>query len=120
MPSKMLSLVNLTKQKSPKISWRKIAEKALNKNYDLSVVLSGNRLMRRLNRVYRGENKSASVLSFSLSKKQGEIFINLSRKEHSPFYLFIHAICHLKNFEHGDKMKEQEKKLSEFARNLKR
>ncbi len=115
----MLQITNLTKRKITKIPWQKIKENVLGKGYDLSVVLAGNALMKKLNIKYRKQNKSASVLSFPLSKKeaprlrsgQGEIFINLSQKKHSPLFLFIHALLHLKGLEHSVKMKEQEQEL---------
>ncbi len=76
----MFQITNLTKREIPKISWKKIKEKVLGEKYELSLVLAGNALMKKLNIKYRKQNKSASVLSFPLSKKDGEIFINLSQK----------------------------------------
>jgi len=116
----MLTLTNLTNQKPPKILWERIKKEVLGKKYDLSLVFAGNTLMKKLNRQYRRKNRPASVLSFPLSKNEGEVFINLKQKKYSPVYLFIHALLHLKSFKHGAKMKEQEKKLSEFARDLER
>ncbi len=121
----MISITNLTRRNpparlaeapakragGPKNNWEKIKDGVLGKKYDLSLVFAGNNLMKKLNSRYRGKDQPASVLSFSLSKKEGEIFINLSQKEHPPLFLFIHALLHLKNFEHGVKMKEQEEKL---------
>ncbi len=106
----MFQIANLTKKRAPKISWQKIFEKILGKNYDLSVVLAGNGLMKRLNTKYLNKRKPASVLSFPLSGKEGEIFINTSQKRHSPLFLFIHALLHLKGFEHSAKMDMQEQK----------
>lgn len=111
----MFQITNLTKKHppagGPKIPWQKIKEKVLGKKYELSLVLASNALMKKLNTEYRRKNKIASVLSFPLSKKSGEIFINLSQKKHSPLFLFIHALLHLKGLEHSVKMKEQEQKL---------
>lgn len=107
----MFQITNLTKRKIPKISWKKIKERVLGKKYDLNVVLTGNGLMRKLNKKYRGKNRPASVLSFPLSKKEGEIFINIGQKKYSPLFLLIHALLHLKGFKHSAKMKEQEQKL---------
>ena len=132
----MVSIVNLTKHRSPKIPWRIITTEVLGKKYDLSLVFASNALMKKLNTRYRRKNRSATVLSFSLSEKeaprlpstplrtnrsgQGEIFINLQQKKHPPLFLFIHALLHLKNFEHGAKMELEEQKLMEFARSLER
>jgi rRNA maturation RNase YbeY len=120
----VLQITNLTKKHppagGPEIPWGKIKEKVLGKKYELSLVFAGNALMKKLNTEYRRKKKAASVLSFPFSKTEGEIFINLSQKKHSPVFLFIHALLHLKGLEHSAKMKEQEQELSEFARNLKR
>ncbi len=111
----MTCITNLTKKRQPfsdsKILLQKIKEEVLGKKYDLSLVFTQNALMEKLNRRYRGKAKTATVLSFPLSKEEGEIFINLRQKEHHPLFLFIHALLHLKSFEHGAKMEEQEKKL---------
>src|SRR3989338_8344437 len=98
----MISIANLMKCNSPaggsKIPWKKIKEEILGKKYDLSVVLAGDSLMKKLNNTYCRKNKPASVLSFPFSQKQGEIFINLAQKTHFPLFLFIHALLHLKGF----------------------
>ncbi len=127
----MICITNLTKKRQPfgssKSLWQKIKEEVLGKKYDLSLVFAPNALMKKLNIWYRGKAKTAAVLSFPLSKEeaprlpstplrtgrsgQGEIFINLSQKKHPPLFLFIHALLHLKSFEHGAKMEEQERKL---------
>lgn len=114
----MLTITNLTKKKIPKIPWRRIKEKILGKKYNLSFVFTNDGLMKKLNARYRKpacrsgrKNKPASVLSFSLSKSEGEIFVNASQKKHHPLPLFIHGLLHLKNFQHGVKMEIQEKKL---------
>ncbi len=115
----MFSLINLTNQpasqrgeQAPEIVWKKIKEEVLGKKYDLSVVLAASGLMRKLNFKYREVNKPASVLSFPLSDNEGEIFVNLIQKKHTPLRLFIHAVLHLKSFKHGAKMEEQERKLT--------
>lgn len=107
----MLQITNLTKRKLPKLPYQNIATRVLGKKYDSSVVFAGNNLMKKLNRTYRDKDKAASVLSFPLSRKEGEIFINLAQKKYSPLYLFIHALLHLKGFEHNARMKREEKKL---------
>ena len=132
----MILITNLTKRKIPKIPWEKIKEEVLGKKYELSLVFGGNALMKKLNKTYRGKNKAASVLSFPLSKKseaprlpstslrtsrsgqssrlrsgQGEIFINFSQKEYFPLYLFIHALLHLKGFEHNARMEVRTQQL---------
>jgi probable rRNA maturation factor len=123
----MFSITNLTKKQIPKILWKKIKEKVLGRKYELSLVFAGNALMKKLNARYRRKDKPASALSFPLSKSeaprlpstklrtsrsgQGEIFINLSQKKHSPLFLFIHGLLHLKGFKHSARMEVREQRL---------
>lgn len=107
----MLQVTNLTKHKPPKIPWRKIKEKILGRKHRISMIFANNGLMRKLNARYRKEHKAASVLSFSISKNEGEIFINLGQKKHSSLLLLIHGLLHLKGFRHGCRMKSIEDKL---------
>ena len=106
---------NLTRVFLPKISWQKIKNKILSKDYDLSLVFAADREMARINRKYRGKSVPTNVLSFALDRKSGEIFIgswqarreaeklNKSFRQHL-IYLYIHALLHLKGFKHdGDK-----------------
>jgi ssRNA-specific RNase YbeY (16S rRNA maturation enzyme) len=107
----MFQITNLTKLKITEIPWVKIKDEILGKKYELSLVFTGNALIKKLNIKYRRKNKPASVLSFPISKKQGEIFVNLSQKKYSPFYLFIHGLLHLKSFKHSAKMEAEEERL---------
>src|SRR3989338_6060056 len=63
------------------VPFGKIAEKILGKNYSLSLVLSGDKLTRKINRTYRKKDYPANVLSFALSKDEGEIFLNVRKAE---------------------------------------
>ena len=94
----------------------------LGKNYELSLVFIGDKLSRRLNRERREKDKPTNILSFSLDKTAGEIFINLrlSRKQAQDFereyenfiaFLFIHGLFHLKGFDHGSRMESKEKEI---------
>lgn len=98
-----------------------IKNAVLGKNYNLSMVFAGKKKIRTLNRVYRGKDKATDVLSFPLSKTEGEIFINLdsTKTESKKFerelgnfvlYLVIHAFCHLKGMAHGSRMEREERK----------
>lgn len=108
-----------------------LKNKILGKNYELSVVFTNSLLSRRLNRTYRGKNKSADVLSFPLSKNSGEIFIDLdTAKKEAPLFdmsfkkfvkfLFIHGLLHLKGMRHGATMERTEQKLLHGAPNRSR
>ena len=111
------------------IPFTRLKNAVLGQSFELSLVFTDNVFSRRLNAKYRGENKPANVLSFSLSKKLGEIFINLvtAKKEARKFkmsfkdfvtFLFIHGLLHLKGMEHGDTMERAEKKLLYGTSNL--
>src|SRR3989344_4818070 len=81
--------------------FKKVADKALGKKYDLSLVICGDKLTNKHN-----------VLSYPLSKDIGEIFLNPKRAK--PFtltHLFIHAVAHLKGFDHSPAMDKFAQKL---------
>ncbi len=110
----MIDFTNLTKKRRPALPWEEIKDTILNKSYNLSVVFAGDSLTRKLNKKHRGKDKPANVLSFPLSEKEGEVFINLSTKENDcprVLHLFIHSLLHLKGFSHGAKMESKEDKL---------
>ena len=104
------------------IPFTDLKNSVLGKSYELSLVFIDSKVSRRLNRTYRGKDKSTNVLSFPLSNKSGEVLIDLvtAKKELKTFgmnfkdfvsLLFIHGILHLKGMTHGAKMEGQEKKL---------
>ncbi len=99
-----------------------IKEAALGKNYELSFAFTTPAKMRKLNLIYRDKNKPTDILSFPLSKNEGEIYISKTeaRKEAKKFgrsyenfidFLFIHGCVHLKGYDHGTKMERVESKL---------
>ena len=112
----------MKRQSEFKIPFTSLKNRVLGRSFELSLVFADNKLSRRLNRIYRGKDKPTNVLSFPLSKKSGEIFIDLvtANKEAREFgmslgefvkYLFIHACLHLKGMRHGDTMEQAETKL---------
>ncbi len=116
------SIRNTTKGKLPRLPFVHIKNAVLGKKYELSLVVIGDALSKKLNTTYRNKNKPTNVLSFSLDKNEGEIFINLkkARSEISKFgesyknfvgYLFIHGLLHLKGMTHGGTMEEAERKI---------
>lgn len=85
--------------------FKKIAKTVLGGNFELSLVICGDSLVKH------------NVLAYPLSKSEGEIFLNPSRKgDYNLNYLFLHACVHLKDFGHGPKMESVE---SKFLRKLK-
>ena len=96
-------------------------DKVLGKKYSLSLVFVGKMTSKKLNFKYRQINKPTDILSFSISAKEGEIFINpdkakIKAKQFGRKYdnylafLFIHGLYHLKGLDHGDKMEKAEAK----------
>ena len=105
----------------PRVSFEKIAKEILWSNYSLSLVLCGDTLGRRLNTEYRKKTYKPNVLSFPISKNEGEIFVNVRKAEREAHtegisttqriaFLFIHACLHLKGLDHGNKMDALEQK----------
>ncbi|MEK7538226.1 MAG: rRNA maturation RNase YbeY [Patescibacteria group bacterium] len=118
----MLTIRNTTKGKLPRLPFARMTEATLGRDYELSFVIVSPKKSRELNRTYRGKDSSTNILSFPLDTKEGEIFLDLAkaRKEAPLFernysnfigFLFIHALCHLKGFEHGSTMERQERKI---------
>ena len=107
-----ISVTNTTKGKVPSLPFELIKSRALGKKYELSLVFCGDALIKKLNQTYRNKNKPTNILSFTLSKNSGEIFINLSHlKGFSVGFLFVHGLLHLKGFDHGVTMEQAEKVL---------
>ncbi len=122
MQGENLTITKTAKGKLPSLPFRQMKDAVLGKNYDLSLVFIGDKLSQRLNRERREKDKPTNILSFSLDKTAGEIFINLrlSRKQASDFereyenfvaFLFIHGLFHLKGFDHGSRMESKEKEI---------
>lgn len=117
-----LSITKTVKGKLPGLPFLQIKDAVLGKHYDLSLVFCADHLSRRLNRTYRQKDKPTNILSFTISKNSGEIFINLplSKKQSKKFdrrpdnfiaFLFIHGLFHLKGMDHGDTMERAEEKV---------
>ena len=119
----MLEISKTTKRNPPSgIPFVSIKEKILGKKYALSLVFIGDDKAKKLNLSHKNKNYPTNVLAFPLDKNEGEIFINLVRAErdHKKYeqnlkkhvaYLFIHACLHLKGYEHGSTMEDEEKKI---------
>lgn len=121
------SILNKTKGRLATLPFVDMKNTVLGKKYSLSLVFAGDALIKRLNRTYRQKDKTANILSFSLSKDEGEIFINLGmvKREAPKFgksaknylgFLFIHGLLHLKGMTHSSTMERQEIKfLNKFG-----
>lgn len=91
----------------------------LGKSYDLSVAFVSSDKIKKFNLIYRNRNEPTDILSFPLSKKEGEIYICKAeaRKEAKKFdreydnflrFLLIHGLVHLKGYDHGSTMENME------------
>ena len=117
-----ISILNKTKGKLPRLPFVQLKNKILGEDYDLSLVFITSKESHRINLQYRQKDNPTNVLSFPLEKNSGEIFIDqkTSTKDAVNFdmtptkfiqFLVIHAMLHLKGFEHGSTMEKQEKKF---------
>ena len=104
------------------IPFENIADTILGKNYELSLVVCGDDLARRMNKEYRKKKYKPNILSFPLSKKEGEIFLNVRAAAREArrlkvalrdrlALLFVHGCFHLKGLQHGRIMEAQEQRI---------
>lgn len=118
----MLTLSVTAKSRPPKVPFLDISNRVLGTKYTVSFVLCGDHLSRRLNRTYLKKDYSTNILSFPLNKKEGELFLNLTKARREArliglpeatwvTYLFIHGLLHLKGLAHGSTMEKRERKI---------
>ena len=100
---------------------RIIKNDILGKDYSLSLAFIDEVTSQRLNKTYRKKDKPTNILSFPLSKTEGEILICpvVVKRELKKFgrtyrqllgFLVIHGMLHLKGFSHGSTMENEERK----------
>ena len=126
MRTRSVEVRNTTRTKFPRIPFESIAHRILGRRYELSLVICSDARARDLNKKYRKKGYAANVLSFPLTKNDGEIFLNIraAGREAKKYqeslrtrlmFLFIHACLHLKAVRHGPKMELLEQKtLKQF------
>ncbi len=113
------SITNTTKAKLPSLAFEAMKDAVLGKKYELSVIIISKSEIKKLNKEYRDINEATDILSFPLSDKFGEIYINpdmtkvMAKKfdrDYENFFgfLFIHGLVHLKGFDHGSTMESIE------------
>ncbi|MSU73842.1 rRNA maturation RNase YbeY [Candidatus Kaiserbacteria bacterium] len=105
-----------------RIPYEKIARKILGGKYELSLVICGDELAKKMNQKYRKRSYRPNVLSFPITKSEGEIFLNVrtaareARRYEVPLrdrlaFLFVHGCFHLKGLPHGRIMERQEQRI---------
>lgn len=112
----------------PKVNYSLIKKSILGDDYNLSIIFCTPNESKIRNKTYRDKDYPTNILSFPLSKSEGEIYISLKKtrsdaKNFDMSYikflhlLLIHGMLHLKGHEHSSKMEEQEDKyLKKFFR----
>ena len=106
------NMVNETRGKVPRFAYEKVKNAVLGKHYDLTMIITNSARMKKLNTIYRNKENATDILSFPLSKNEGDIYIcpSETKKEAKKFertyenffaYLFIHGCTHLKGHDHG-------------------
>jgi probable rRNA maturation factor len=120
----MLDVINTTKTKFT-LSESKllpIKDFVLGKKFELSIAIVGEKKIHNLNKKFRNKDYATDVLSFPLSKTEGEIFLNqkVATKKAPDFdmtpkdyfiFVLIHSMLHLKGYEHGEEMEKEEQKI---------
>ena len=115
-------VTNETHATIPNMAFRRIARTILGNTYLLSVVFASSSRMKKLNLIYRNKKVATDILSFPLSKSEGEIYVcpietrKQSKKFDRPYknflaFLFIHGCVHLKGYDHSGTMESIEAKL---------
>ena len=116
------NIVNETRGSVPRFAYEQIKDTVLGKHYDLTMIVTNQARMKRLNTIYRDKESATDILSFPLSKNEGEIYIcpSETKKEAKKFertyenffaYLFIHGCTHLKGHDHGAIMESIEARI---------
>ncbi len=105
-----------------RLPFEALAQAALPSGYQLSLVICADTLARRMNMSYRKKSYKPNVLSFPLSKNEGEIFLNIrkaareARALHMSVnqriaHLFVHGCLHLAGLPHSDRMDAREDEI---------
>ena len=105
----------------PFLPFLNIKEKILGKKYNLTIIFCTPKESQERNSTYREKDYATNILSFPLSKEEGEIYLSLqtvrrdAKKFDMPYNKFlhllvIHGILHLKGFDHGSTMEKLEDK----------
>jgi len=122
MQNDNFDIANTTKGKLPRLPFLEMKEKVLGKKYSLSLVFVGETRSRTITKKYKNKDKVSNVLSFPLSKTEGEIIItpkladreakklNTTLKKYVGF-LFIHGLLHLSGLRHGSRLNSKEQIL---------
>jgi probable rRNA maturation factor len=115
-------IVNETRGALPRFAYEQAKDAVLGKRYDLTLIVTYPAYIKNLNTIYRDKESATDILSFPISKNEGEIYISPTetKKEAKKFgrtyenffaYLFIHGCTHLKGHDHGSTMESVETRI---------
>ena len=119
---KGFSILNGARQGISRARFRAIKEAALDSAYELNLIFTEPAKIKKLNLIYRDRSAPTDILSFPLSRSEGEIYIcpSEARKKAKKFarpygnfieFLFIHGCIHLKGYDHSATMESIEAEL---------
>lgn len=119
-----VSIKKTTRGPVPRLSFEDIAVAILGEKYELSLVICGDSLAQQMNKKYRKKTYRPNVLSFPISKSEGEIFINVqcAKREAKKYgislqkhlaLLFVHGCFHLKGLDHENEKDAQKMEAAE-------
>jgi len=132
MRTASLDIKTTIRDSVPRIPFEELVASVLGSSYQLSLVLCGDSLARRINRETRKKQYAPNVLSFPIDRAEGEIFLNVRKAQREArvygttlrarvAHLFVHGLYHLKGHDHESdaearRMEAQEAKtLRAFA-----
>lgn len=110
----MIEINNTTRVRIDQRKIKRIAQEYLERRKikkDLSIAFIGDYKMRRLNKSYRGKDKSTDILSFEGDRESfGELIINPRqtarqarrlghRAEYELVFILVHGLLHLSGYE---------------------
>jgi len=94
---------------------KRLKDFVLGPDYDLSVAWVSSAVIHKINLTYRHKDKPTNILSFPLGPNEGEILLCRELMEDQEAVpLFIHGLVHLKGYDHGSRMEQEEKKVIDF------
>ncbi len=123
----LLTITYKTKGKLPRLPFAKLRDAILGADYELGIAVVTEKESRALNNQFRHKDHATTILSFSYTKKSGDLVVHIpSMRTQAPDfdmtypkfcrYLFIHGMLHLKGMEHSSTMeKEEQKFLKKFG-----
>lgn len=114
--------IRRTVKTTVRLPFEAMAKAILPAGYELSLVICGDDLAQRMNATYRKKTYKPNVLSFPVSKREGEIFLNVRKAEREAramkisrdwrlAHLFVHGCAHLTGHDHSDTMDRLEEKI---------